>query len=90
MDNHGIKAGVLTRYDHFPPQAIRKTAFGQVTLFPCYLAAFFTYITMLETGGNFTAATDKLRNGFAQAYAVGESWQCKRQSGDDLRVCPCH
>ncbi|PNW76617.1 hypothetical protein CHLRE_11g467738v5 [Chlamydomonas reinhardtii] len=51
--------------------AIRKTAFGQVTLFPCYLAAFFTYITMLETGGNFTAATDKLRNGFAQAYAVG-------------------
>ncbi|GIL42297.1 hypothetical protein Vafri_318 [Volvox africanus] len=51
--------------------AARKTAFGQVTIFPAYVAAFFTYITLLETRGDVAAVGTKLRNSFAQTYMAG-------------------
>ncbi|GLI70563.1 hypothetical protein VaNZ11_015486 [Volvox africanus] len=51
--------------------AARKTAFGQVTIFPAYVAAFFTYITLLETRGDVAAVGTKLRNSFAQTYLAG-------------------
>ncbi|GLC35329.1 hypothetical protein PLESTF_001216500 [Pleodorina starrii] len=51
--------------------AAKKTALGQVTLFPTYVAAFFTYMTLLETGGNVAAVGDKLRGAFVQTYIAG-------------------
>ncbi|KXZ47582.1 hypothetical protein GPECTOR_34g741 [Gonium pectorale] len=51
--------------------AAKKTAFGQVTIFPAYVAAFFAYVTLLETGGDVGAVGDKLRSSFAKTYAAG-------------------
>ncbi|EFJ47454.1 hypothetical protein VOLCADRAFT_92190 [Volvox carteri f. nagariensis] len=51
--------------------AAKKTAFGQVTIFPAYVAAFFTYIAILEPGGNLAAVGTKLRSSFLQTYVAG-------------------
>lgn len=51
-------------------QALKKTAFGQVTIFPVYLAVFFMYSSMLE-GKNLPAAVEKTRSKFVPSYAVG-------------------
>ncbi|KAG2498721.1 hypothetical protein HYH03_003461 [Edaphochlamys debaryana] len=56
--------------------AAKKTAFGQVTLFPVYVAVFYTYVTLLETwsgdlGRSAQAVQDKLRQVFVPTYMTG-------------------
>ncbi|PNG99105.1 PXMP2/4 family protein 4, partial [Tetrabaena socialis] len=52
--------------------AAKKTALGQLTLFPVYLVAFFTAITLMECRGvEAEAVAAKLRSSFMPAYAAG-------------------
>ena len=51
-------------------QALKKTALGQVTIFPTYIIAFFSYVSLLE-GKTMKQAVQKVRDKFWPAIATG-------------------
>mmetsp|Transcript_4461 Transcript_4461/g.7440 ORF Transcript_4461/g.7440 Transcript_4461/m.7440 type:complete len:188 (+) Transcript_4461:188-751(+) len=50
--------------------ALKKTALGQVTLFPTYLTAFFMYMSALE-GTGFEGGRKKIQDNFVAMYTSG-------------------
>ena len=51
-------------------QAVCKTLLGQVTVFPAYLALFFTYSKVLE-GGTLESGFRHTRSAFVPTYKAG-------------------
>lgn len=57
-------------------QAFTKTLLGQATVFPVYVAAFFTYTGLLE-GKRLPQAVEKVQNKFWPTYCAGSIfWPC--------------
>ncbi|GFR45183.1 hypothetical protein Agub_g6571 [Astrephomene gubernaculifera] len=42
-----------------------------MTIFPVYIVAFFSYITLLETRGDLAAAADKVKASFVKTFVAG-------------------
>ncbi|KAL6756627.1 hypothetical protein V8C86DRAFT_2644125 [Haematococcus lacustris] len=53
--------------------AVKKTATGQVTLFPTYLAGFFLYMGLLE-GRSLADAAARLSDRFLPTYSSGSAF----------------
>jgi protein Mpv17 len=51
-------------------QAVKKTCFGQVTIFPTYVAAFFGYVSLLE-GCALPQARQRVKEKFWPTVATG-------------------
>lgn len=51
-------------------QAFKKTAIGQVTMFPAYTAAFYMYTGLLE-GRTVIQAVDKTKEKFLPTFVAG-------------------
>jgi len=57
-------------------QAFAKTALGQATVFPLYIATFFTYTGLIE-GKGMPQAVQKMQDKFWPTFVTGSVfWPC--------------
>jgi protein Mpv17 len=57
-------------------QALKKTVFGQVTIFPVYVSAFYTYMGLLE-GRSLSESVRRMGERFIPTMITGAVfWPC--------------